>query len=928
MVSFGAELFAALEDGAVLITANSRLARWSRAAFDRHQRERGREVWPSAEILPLSAWLRRAWDTAMAAGLAPPGPAPGAEPLLLSPAQTAALWERIVRDDRAGRDLLRPAAAADLAARAWRMLADWQLELSPGEAVTEEAKAFLRWSRAWHDTCARQGWFVAAGLPALVGGWLAAGQLPAPPRALLAGFDEWTPAQRALLEALRGAGCAVEQVAEPNLGARAARVGFADAAAEMEAAALWARGLLEAGEVGSIAVVAPDLNALRGPLARIFAQTLAPGEPQPLQGGGAPFNISKGIPLKDYPLVSAALALLGMGLDTPPLTTLGRLLRSPFLAGAERELHQRALLDARLREFGRATLPLAAVIAAARGKPADGGAEARPWHAPLLAARLEAWREAFDAVRGVRQSPSAWSVTFAGLLQRLGWPGERPLDSTEFQVRERMEALLSDLAELEMVLPRMGYGEALARLTRLAAETEFQPEGGPEAQVQILGELEAGGMAFARLWVLGLHDGVWPRAPAPNPFLPPAWQRKHGLPRSSAGRELAYARRVTGRLLAAAGEVVVGWPRKEGDQPLRPSPAIAALPEILPATLPGAQSDLPSTSSRPPWPELVRRSGKPALETVADQGAAPLPPGFAARGGAALFKDQADCPFRAFALHRLHARPLAQPEPGMDARERGTLAHQAMEKIWARLLTQQALLELSAEALQSLVQQLAEEVVEQFSAARPGAVGPRLAAIERGRIARLALAGLEQEKQRKSFAVVAREQERAFAIGGIEVNTRIDRIDRVAGAGDVLIDYKTGTTHVKDWFGDRPEEPQLPLYCSSGDFELAGVAFFQLRRGETRFRGVESESGIFPGATGFDKIPPPPGQAGPADLPDAVNGWRATLEGLAGDFRRGDARVDPKRPGATCRYCELTPLCRVSTGYGSAAEQPHDDDHE
>ena len=35
------------------------------------------------------------------------------------------------------------------------------------------------------------------------------------------------------------------------------------------------------------------------------------------------------------------------------------------------------------------------------------------------------------------------------------------------------------------------------------------------------------------------------------------------------------------------------------------------------------------------------------------------------------------------------------------------------------------------------------------------------------------------------------------------------------------------------------------------------------------------------------------------------------LARLARDYLDGDARVDPKDAGATCRYCGLQPLCRI-----------------
>jgi len=45
-----------------------------------------------------------------------------------------------------------------------------------------------------------------------------------------------------------------------------------------------------------------------------------------------------------------------------------------------------------------------------------------------------------------------------------------------------------------------------------------------------------------------------------------------------------------------------------------------------------------------------------------------------------MVKDQAACPFRAFAAHRLGAEGLQFPHTGLDALERGTLVHRVLAR--------------------------------------------------------------------------------------------------------------------------------------------------------------------------------------------------------------------------------------------------------
>ena len=55
------------------------------------------------------------------------------------------------------------------------------------------------------------------------------------------------------------------------------------------------------------------------------------------------------------------------------------------------------------------------------------------------------------------------------------------------------------------------------------------------------------------------------------------------------------------------------------------------------------------------------------------------------KGGTRILADQAACPFRAFARHRLAAEALEEPVEGLDARARGLLLHTLMKELWTEL---------------------------------------------------------------------------------------------------------------------------------------------------------------------------------------------------------------------------------------------------
>src|SRR5690606_9900956 len=78
------------------------------------------------------------------------------------------------------------------------------------------------------------------------------------------------------------------------------------------------------------------------------------------------------------------------------------------------------------------------------------------------------------------------------------------------------------------------------------------------------------------------------------------------------------------------------------------------------------------------------------------------------------------------------------------------------------------------------------------------------------------------------FTVIAIEEKQPIDFAGIQVDLRIDRIDQLTNEQRILIDYKTGTPTVKSLLGNRPDEPQLPLYAVSQTQPVAALAFAQI----------------------------------------------------------------------------------------------------
>ncbi len=875
--------------GLVVLTPNRRLAQALEAAHDAARAAEGLASWPAADVLPIDEWARRLHEESSLDDGA-------VAPLLLAEDQEAFGWEEIVAGDTSAGVLVGASALAREARVAWALASDWDLEGALGAwEASADSQAFARWAVAWRKRLEREGWIDAAGLVTRAARWLAGTPAGLPAQLVAYAFDILTPAQRRLLQAARAAGIDVVTCAPAGSQARPVRVALASPKEEIETAARWARARLASAPAtgpGRIGIVVPQLAERRGLVERLFARAL---------GDAALFDLSLGEPLADRPLVDFALAWLEFVSRPLELARVGRLLRSPFLGGSERELDARARLDAVLRREGPPLLDLAG-LRAFLDRPAD----ARPLPpCPDLSRRLDA---VLALARPPRTAaPHEWVQAFAARLAAAGFPGERPLDSGEYQTHRKWNEALGRLGALGLVAKRLDGDSALRQLRQVAIGTMFQPESGG-APVRILGVLESAGLPFDALWVSGLTDDAWPQAPRPHPLLPVALQRRAGLPQASAELSLALDRRITDGWSRAADEVVFSHAVADADRALAPSALILGADAVDREALAIAPVTTRSLA--------LFAAGRPesAWERANDDEAPPVDPA-AVRGGTAILADQAACPFRAFARHRLRAEPLESPEPGLDAPDRGTLLHALMSRLWRDIGSHARLVSMSPEELGAVVAQAARVAVARVRADRPGRLDGPLAELERERLARVAREWLEIDRARPPFEVVLREDRVEMTAGPLRLSGRVDRVDRLAAGGLAVIDYKSGSPSVAGWFGERPDDPQLPLYALATGEEVAAVAFARLKAGEFGFLGLARDDGLVPGVQAVGEHR---GARRVADSWEAlVVQWRASTDRLAERFAHGEARVDPKRGLATCRFCELQPLCRVHERLGA-----------
>jgi len=869
----------------LMLTANKRLSRFihERYRLFRHQQSDIEAIaFPSLNGLSYGGWIQQQWQRMLLIAQT--------DKTLLTPVQELLLWESVISDSPDSPALLNVPATARMACEAWRLVNEWHWQ-----APDALDSVFKQWVSRFQQVCNANQHLSIAEAPALIADAILQKSILVPDHILLYGFDEVTPAMRRVIEACEQRHCEVEALTLAVKPAAVQRYEFQDAEQELRAAAEWARATVRRDPQLRVGIVVPELASQRARVERVFNRVFEPDYIFPQQPQHAPgFNLSAGQSLVQLPVIWVCLQLLHWNRDPLDIETVSKLLLSPFW-GSLSELDARALMDMQLRDLGeiQVTLQQLKVLAAQQCSGAEDGG---PSLCPDMWARLTDFDRLKKSTFAVGALPSRWSALWIEQLQLLGWPGQRRLDSLEYQQVQSWQHCLDDVCALDSVLGEVSHANALQAFVRLLTESRFQPQT-KTSPVQILGILEAAGLPFDVLWMMNLDDETWPQTPNPNPLLALHEQIALQLPQCSAERELAYAQRLTSRLMSCTREMVFSSARSREDKQLNCSPLVTGYcPNAEPfPVLTNADDDLDSLLFKTRDIESLKDVYGPHISQP-DQ----------IRGGSQILKSQSACPFQAFARHRLHSAQPESCESGLTAAERGNLVHAVLETLWRRLKNQAQLLALSDEQLDQLIADCVDQALQIIRGRR--FVGERFLTIEGRRLSMLTRAWLELEKQRQPFAVAFNERSRTVELGGMPIHIRYDRVDQLADGSFFVLDYKTGKPEIRDWNGERPNEPQVPLYAIANQKLVSGAAFGLIADDVIAIKGIAEDAAEAPGLTEPDALKR---MELPANWQDILAHWRCVLEKLAAEFLEGYAAVSPKQPPVTCRYCELQPLCRI-----------------
>jgi len=576
----------------------------------------------------------------------------------------------------------------------------------------------------------------------------------------------------------------------------------------------------------------------------------------------------------------------------------------------------------------------------------------------LLHAGEPRWHTSYT--RPLRSDPKAASALRAIAAGEGGGPRGFQAHADEFETIARgiasnpkLAGLFQSMREVETILGddrKVTREKALAWLDARADAATCLPEGADGTGVRILDAMQARGLTFSQVGLLGLNAGIFPRVAREDPFLADSSRRRL---REATGRPLPIAAESAGeeRLLlamilgATRDRLRVSWRRS--DESARPIVASLALGDV--ARFAGLTSDamvvehearpLPAhpRSRLEAWahrPGLLDRRDETLLAALASETGAEAGPAVGERSpeyapGIALvaatesfdprpgvydgrigvsavpqrmtvtaLETLGRCPLQFFFREVLHVEaPKTPPTPfESDAASIGSRVHEVLRDVYTRLLGDGAFdgddvgtrVARSREFLRKAWKAAADED-EAGRAARL----PVLSGIEDRQWLRALDAFLDADLRRLQAAGLvpdALEQKASGAIEGgppgLVLRARFDRVLR-GSTGRVVSDYKTG--------GDVSARVKPAAMLSGGALQVPIYAL--LNGSPVELLGVGRDHDPATDVARFDGFA----------SDEQRRGFLETLVVFA-DLA-GEGRF-PIHPGDHCDWCDYRAACR------------------
>lgn len=865
------KIFNLLAEGATIITPSRSLSYHLSYKYGHKQTSKGKKTWLTPDCLSWEDWCRRNYKQAIFNS--------NEKKYLLNDLQQQYVVQKIIKNLTYKNNILQIFATTKQVIKSYGLCKKWDVVVFPKNVhLYKDAYIFRDWFNTYERQKALNGWLDLDDIPNFLIENI--GKINNQTKIVFYDFNFFTTQQKKLIFSLNKNNLETLIIEPSDNNDTVSVCSELNQHQELKSAATWAKNKLKQNPNSNIGIVVRNLVDIRDEIDYVFTSILTPKKIIFPEAANSSFHsISLGKPLSDYPLIKTAIDLISLGSDSILLDVLADLLHSPFIKGADAEMNSRAIFYTFLRNYNEQNFSFSSLLKVANKYQN----EVRKL--PIFIAAFKK-TEAY-IIKNPKLSFHEWTTVFSKILVFFGWPGDRKLNSKEHQSYQKWQEILFKLNSLDSVEKSVSYSEALLYLSRIVSETNFQPKT-LENPIQIMEVSGAAGMQFDYLWVMGMDNRNWPKMKFTDSFVPLSCQRQFNIPYADFNQQLKLEKKIINKLAKSSKEVIFSYSKQDGDCECFISPLIKKWSSNKLNIKPDLYSELQL---------LIKSSSK--METFIDNEGLPIKKGHIVSGGSGLFKDQAACPFRAFVIHRLHATPFMQLSIGLSPIEKGNLVHSALQYIWQDIKSLKELRALPKETINVKINYAIKRSIDIYSSKQLGTLNKRLIKLESLRLYTLLIKWLDIECERSDFEVISTEKLQNVLFRGIQLNLRLDRIDKLADGSLVIIDYKTGSVNKKNWDLERLLDPQLPLYAVTNDGAVSAISYASLKKGALGFIGQSNRGGILPDINPDKDM----------SWADILLKWQKSLSELADEICQGRAVVEPFNNA--CNQCHLQAVCRI-----------------
>jgi len=668
------------------------------------------------------------------------------------------------------------------------------------------------------------------------------------------GFNEPTPEQKQLFQALECKPLFAQQIDSSNQ-----KFSFINQESELKAIAKWASKISKKNPTKQIGVVVPNLNELQHLVKTTFDLEFSSSLIETHQ---KPYNMSLGIALGDYPLIRELVSVMKLsnqylnGYVESGLLT--KVVTSPYISDARNELNNRALLVNKILQLAKTEIKANKIIHLCKNCP-----------------KL---KEIFVKLGDVKISKKLTLENSLDLINSIllqwGFTSDRTLSSSEYQIYEKYQVESLILNKLSIFHRKTNLSDALEILIAHMGAVIFQPQSG-QANIHILGSLEAEGLFFDFAWVSSMTSNFLPGKIKIPLFIPPKTSIEYYLPGTSFKLIAKESETTLNNLNNLSNNLSYSYSKTSNNRDELPTPYLEF-------------EDYSTITNQ----KILKRE----MDFIEDFDA-PKITKYEIKKGVKILQDQMSCGFKGFS-NRLGIEEFDEAHIGIRRLQQGNIVHKILETFFNEISSSSELQKLSETDLQTLIEKHTETALEEIPQSN-------FKSNEKDRLERVIKQYIDLEKDREYFQVIQTESESQVDVNGLKFSTRIDRMDQMQDGSKLIIDYKTGNNvTLSQLTGEPLEQAQLPIYATT--HEVEGVAFALVNSNNCQFKAITKNRYSLPiSSQSISRMP---------DWKNQISQWKIELISASEKFKNGKAEVLPTTKA--CDFCDYDLLCRVDkSGY-------------